>query len=115
MKANQRLIKQFPVWIETNSYYNTDIVKCKVYGKTFRGSKGNVYVIDESNFMFTCSFGASSEYSFTGCFYKLPVFDVQSAMNILDVFVPLYLADKRPKIEEIINNILTDVTKKLRS
>jgi len=55
-------------WIKTNDYYNREVVTCDVWSckvcKTI-----TIYVMDEPNFTFTVSAGASSDSSYTGCFY----------------------------------------------
>lgn len=95
---------KFPEWTKTeNHIYNKDVVKCDVYAKSF--GRGTVYLMDKEHFTYTCSFGASSDYSFTGCFFQLPVNNVNDCMKALDKFVPLWLSDKTAcKIEPFINS-----------
>ena len=91
-------------WTKTeNHIYNKEVIKCDVYAKSF--GRGTVYVLDskDQSFMYICSFGANSDYSFTGSFYKLPVNSIEEAIRALDKFTPLHLKDKNPKIENLIN------------
>ena len=49
--------------------------------------RGKVYVMDDKDkaFMFTCSFGANSDYSYTGCFPKdSSIATVEQAMRAFD-------------------------------
>jgi hypothetical protein len=101
-------------WNLDDSYYNKDVVKCPVYSKLFKGKTGKVYVQDNIQvgygFTYTCSFGASSEYSYTGCF-KLttsnPPKSVTDAMRILDIKVRWWLSGQS---NESINKIVAAKT-----
>lgn len=93
-------------WTKTNDYYNREIVTCDVYSKKF--GRGKVYVMDnkEKGFMFTCSFGASSDYSYTGSFpQNSNINTVEHAMRALDNIVPLQLKDKGKEAREYINSL----------
>lgn len=93
--------EKFLNWTKTeNHIYNKEVIKCDVYAKSF--GHGIVYVMDKEDFTHTFSFGANSDYSFSGSFYTLPVHSIQDAMKALNKFALLYIADKKPKLKDCI-------------
>jgi len=76
-----------PKWEKTNDYYNREVVTCDVWSKKLT-AKQTIYLQDskENNFMFTFSCGASSDYSFTGCFFETNVDTLEKAINYLNEF-----------------------------
>jgi len=95
-------------WNKTNNYYNRDVVKCDVYSKPFKAQyiRGTVYVMDEKDFMFTCSFGANSDYSYTGCFFECTkIKTVTDAMDAIDKIVTLQLNNKDKEARNFIDSL----------
>lgn len=99
-----------PEWAITKEHiYNTDVVKCPVWGKNFE--YGTVFVMDEGTFTYTASFGANSDNSYSGCFFEcFKVKTVQDAMKVLDAWIPIHLHSgaytKRITFDEIINKVM---------
>lgn len=90
-------------WNLDDTYYNKEVVTCPVYSKLFRGKSGRVYVMDKIEesgygFHYTCSFGANSEYSYSGCF-NLNLDNspktIEDVFKVLDVKVNHELANTR--------------------
>lgn len=102
-----------PEWTITKEHiYNTDVVTCPVWGKNF--GHGTVYLMDEApNFDYCASFGASSNYSYSGCFFeRLEVKTVQDAMKVLDKWIPIHLGNydrykKRPTFDDVITQVMS--------
>lgn len=83
MNDNKTVFKD---WTLTTEYYNNEVVKCPVYGKSF--FNGKVYIQDDKEtFSYTCSFGANSESSYSGSFYSYGITSVTDAQRILDVLL----------------------------
>ena len=78
-------------WTKTNDYYNREVVTCDVYSrpvKRVRGKGGMLYVMNKDNFTYTCSMGANSDYSYTGCFFECTkITNVNEAMIAIDKIV----------------------------
>ena len=74
-------------WIKTNDYYNREVVTCDVWSKKLT-EKRTIYLMDskENHFTYTFSCGASSDYSFTGCFFKTTIDTLEKAMAYLNEF-----------------------------
>lgn len=91
-------MKSSKAWVKSNDYYNREIVTWDVYSKKF--GRGTVYVQDCENFMYTCSFGSSSDYSYSGSFFSCDTIKtISDAMSALDIIVPLHLTDEFKKLK----------------
>ena len=94
-------------WIKTNNYYNREIVKCDVWSKQISKLR-TIYLQDskESSFQFTFSCGASSDFSFTGCFYLTNIDTIEKAKDYLNKFAPLWFSDNFKGIKELKDTIV---------
>lgn len=96
-------------WIKTNDYYNRDVVTCDVYSRPVKrasGRTGMLYVMDGNSFMYTCSMGANSDYSYTGCFYEcIKITNVNEAMIAIDKIVDLQLSNRDKEARNFINSL----------
>lgn len=93
-------------WNKTNDYYNREVVTCDVWRKNVCKGR-SVYLQDsvENNFIYTVSFGENSELSFTGSFYNTSVKTLEDAMNYLNAYIPLLIANDRKGIKVLYNSI----------
>ncbi len=96
-------------WTKTNDYYNREVVTCDVYSRPVKrasGRTGMLYVMDKDNFTYTCSMGANSDYSYTGCFYGCPkITNVNEAMEAIDKIVNLQLSNRDKEARKFIESL----------
>lgn len=93
-----------PEWIKTNDYYNREVVTCDVWSKQI-SKKRTIYLQDKAEgsfrFMYTFSCGASSDFSFSGCFSSTKIDTLDKAKEYLDKFAPLWFSDDYQGIKEL--------------
>lgn len=85
-------------WVRTKWPYDPEYAKKAppIWAKKF--GRGVVYLFDDPNFNYVSSFGADSDYSYSGSFYGMNVKDLEMAKNILDYKIPEELSHTRNEL-----------------
>ncbi len=98
-------------WKKTNNYYNRDVITSDVWSYQIT-KKRTIYLIDdpESNFTYTFSCGANSDYSFTNCFFQTTIKTLDDAKDYLVKFADAWLADNRKEYRRLKQSIELDTT-----
>ena len=80
-------------WVKTNDYYNREVTTCDVWSKRIN-HKRVIYLQDDkdNHFMFTFSCGATSDFSFSGCFFNTKVETLEQAKDYLDKFEVMWFS-----------------------
>lgn len=74
---------KYKVWTKIQWPFNSE-VKTETWVKSF--GRGKVFLRNEKDFPFTCSFGANSDLSYSGCFFEVEeVKTLEQAKSAIDI------------------------------
>lgn len=102
-------------WVINESYYNRDVVKCQVWQLKVAKNK-SVFLQEQEGFQYTFSFGANSDYSYTGSLRMVK--NIETAKLVLESMVR-HLRDENQFFKVMVDtgvlvsyrNIYIDVSK----